>query len=341
MASISRKRRAFAAVAVWLGGIGLFLGFALWNISTSRLDDENRLISEAGRTAAQLASLLSLPGWNLDAGTAGAIISGAMEDDRIYAVRIRNSNGFEEGQRRNYLWEPVPWDDEIAENCAQGMNPIRVGGEYAGTVDVWLSPRLNEEENALLSQREWMRFLCFLILWTAAFFMVLWQWGDLRRLKRYMAGDGDSGENKRESEAPEKIILGLSRQESAEKREKDNSAPGKIVDAVLGRKYQQTHPDSFRVTAVMFRQTFSRGPALISRLYAEGETAGLCHLGRMLEQAAPCIGAERLTAAAKNMQNALNDPECEAKALPVEECASALEDVLNALCGDNKSKTAE
>lgn len=341
MASISRKRRVLAAIVLWLGGIALFLGFALWNISSSRLDDENRLISEAGRTAAQLASLLSLPGWNLDAGTAGAIISGAMEDDRIYAVRIRDSNGFEEGQRRNYLWEPVPWDDEIAENCAQGMNPIRVGGEYAGTVDVWLSPRLNEEENALLSQREWTRFLCFLILWTTVFFLALWQWGDLRLIKLYLAGDDESEEEKRNADTPEKIILGLTRQESDEKPEKDDNTPGKIVDADLGRKYQQTHPDSFRVTAVMFRQTFSPGPALISRLYAEGEVAGLCHLGRMLEQAAPCIGAERLAAAAKNMQNALNDPECDARALPVEECASALEDVLNALCGDNKSNTSE
>ena len=26
-----------------------------------------------------------------------------------------------EGQRRNYQWEPIPWDDEIAENSVQGM----------------------------------------------------------------------------------------------------------------------------------------------------------------------------------------------------------------------------
>ena len=54
----------------------------------------------------------------------------------------------------------------------------------------------------------------------------------------------------------------------------------------------------------------------------------------MLELAAPCLGATRLAAAARAMQAALNDPQCETAALAVEECMRALEDVLAALGGE-------
>ena len=61
----------------------------------------------------------------------------------------------------------------------------------------------------------------------------------------------------------------------------------------------------------------------MSRLYANGEFAGLCHLGRILEKAAPCLGAARLLQAARDMQAALNDPESKERATCVEECATA------------------
>lgn len=80
-----------------------------------------------GRTAAQLAALLSLPAWELDELTARTIVMAAMEDDSIYAVKVQTKRGMLEGQRRNYQWEPVPWDDEIAENTVQGMNPAQDG----------------------------------------------------------------------------------------------------------------------------------------------------------------------------------------------------------------------
>ncbi|MEE0816756.1 MAG: hypothetical protein U0M13_13965, partial [Desulfovibrio fairfieldensis] len=98
--------------------------------------------------------------------------------------------------------------------------------------------------------------------------------------------------------------------------------------------FQRKHADAWQITAGLFRQCFARAPELLSRLYADGETAGLCHLGRMLELAAPCLGATRLTEAARAMQVALNDPQCETAALAVEECMRALEDVLAALGGE-------
>ena len=333
MKRISRTHKRIIALSIWLLGVIVFLGFSYYSIAWSREDAEDRLISEAGRTAAQLAALLSVPGWNMDDGAARAVIAGAMEDDHIYAVRVKSLNGHVEGQRRNYLWEPVNWDDEITENSVRGMNPVKNGGELIGQVDVWLSSRLNDEENSILVKREILRFAAFFTLWTLAFILVLWQWGEIRRLGHFLFTHEAADE--KPSQNPEKVFYGLSHQE--ETQEKQETAEQKLpVSAEKGLRYQRLHPDSFCVTAGMFRQTFARGPALIGRLYADGEIAGLCHLGRMLEQAAPCIGADRLTQAAVEMQKALNDPSYEAKAIPVEECARILEEVLAALCGNGQ-----
>ena len=87
------------------------------------------------------------------------------------------------------------------------------------------------------------------------------------------------------------------------------------------------------MTAALFRQTFAHAPMLMMRLYAEDELEGLCHLGRMLLAAAPCLGAVRLEDSAREMLDALEDPGCEARALAVETCATDLEEVLQALSG--------
>ncbi len=334
MKHISRNKKRIIAASIWLTGVLVFLAFSWYSISWSREDAEDRLISEAGRTAAQLAALLSVPGWSMDEGAAKAVVSGAMEDDHIYAVRVKNLDGKVEGQRRNYLWEPVNWDDEIAENSVQGMNPVKNGGELVGQVDVWLSSRLNEEEDSILVKREIFRFSCFFILWTLAFLLVLWQWGDLRRMSYFLFSRDDQDSPKKD---PEKIFLSLGNKDNKENIE--SSQEEQPVSAEKGLLYQRLHPDSFSVTSGMFRQTFARGPQLIGLLYSEGEIAGLCHLGRILEQAAPCIGADKLARAAREMQKSLNDPNCEAKAITVEKCAKVLEEVLAALCGQGQWRT--
>ena len=335
---ISRARRRGAALLIWGAGIALLFLLGLWNLESSRRDAENRLIGEAGRTAAQLATLLAIPAWELDEITARTIVMSAMEDERLYAVKVETRQGVLEGQRRNYLWEPVPWDDEISEDSVQGMNPLKVEGQNVGTVEVWLSPRLMEEEEVQLVARERWRFGLGAALWTLALLLLLWLWGDLAALRRRVrafgspAARGADGKDK-----PEPVVLGLAPKapEAAETAgpEEAGDVPRPPVDRELGRRFQRKHPDAWRVTAALFRQTFARAPGLMQRLYAEGETAGLCHLGHMLEQAAPCLGAERLTEAAGRMQAALNDPDCETRALPVEECARALEEVLAALEG--------
>lgn len=341
---ISRAGRRWVALCLWGAGLALFFVLGLWNLESSRRDAENRLIGEAGRMAAQLATLLSLPAWELDEITARTIVMGAMEDERLYAIKVETRQGMLEGQRRNYLWEPVPWDDELAENCVQGMNPLRMEGQTVGSVEVWLSPRLNGEEEAQLVERERWRFGLGAGLWTLALLLALWLWGDLGALRRRLGRLGAAPEAEATAPASEPVVLGLAPR-APEEAPAGPKAPAvtalPAVDAARGRRFQRRNPDAWRVTAGMFRQTFARAPQLMNRLFADGETAGLCHLGRMLEQAAPCLGAERLTAAARKMQAALNDPECETRALPVEECARALEEVLAALEGGGGGSRGE
>lgn len=291
------------------------------------------MISEAGRIAAQIAGILSMPGVAMDAITARSVVMGAMEDDRIYAVRVDARPDVQEGQRRNYLWEPVPWDDEITDNCVQGMTPIRAGGEVLGKVEVWLSTRLEAEEDSLLVERELWRFALTSLIWTAVLVLVFWQWGGFKLLRQ--RGKGGAAANEARGD-PEKMLYSLRNGASSQGGGAEEDLPETIVNMRKGRDYLISHTDSWLVTAGMFRQTFARGPALISRLYADGETAGLCHLGRILEQAAPCVGAEKLAGAARDMQAALNDPDCQSEAKLVEECVVALEEVLEALRGNGQ-----
>lgn len=175
-----------------------------------------------GRTAAQLAALLSLPAWELDELTARTIVMAAMEDDSIYAVKVQTKRGMLEGQRRNYQWEPVPWDDEIAENTVQGMNPLKMEGRTVGSVEVYLSPRLSAEEQALTARREVWRFALAALFWTGALLLLLWHWGDLARLRRLLARKADAALPGPDASAPEKIVLGL----SASTAEGDNAPDG-------------------------------------------------------------------------------------------------------------------
>lgn len=317
--SLSRKR--FAAFLLWATGIAIFLLFAAWNIRDFEMDAENRLIAEAGRSAAQLAALLNMPDYPLDSRSASSIIEGALEDDHVYAVRVDNKNGFLAGQRRNYMWEPVPWDEEIAENCVQGINTLRIDGENAGTVSVWLSTRIYQEEKSLLMRREMRHFFWFFGLWTLALLLTLLNWGDFRRLGRHLSRHKDeSGKSENINHMFQPVM-------------RDPLAEKPLFNSENGLRHLRKNPASFRVVAGMFRQTFSRAPGLITQLYARGEIAGLCHLGRMLELAAPCIGADKLAQAARKMQAALNDPSCERCGAPVEECADILRETLAELNG--------
>lgn len=306
---------------IWAAGLIIFLALGYWNLADIKRDMDNRLLGDAGHLASQLAGLLSLPDWDPDEITARAIVTAAMEDDRLYAVKVDIGETMLDGQRRNYLWEPMPWDDEIADNCVEGMSSFRHGGQKAGAVRVWIAQRGNQEEYAIFFRREVWRFAIVAASWTFMAIFLFLRW------RPASAEDSVS----RSADPVENTLEGIRGEKAF-----NASAPAGLVNADLGRRHQRDNTDAWLVTAGMFRQTFARGPALIGRLFADGEMAGLCHLGRMLEQAAPCVGATNLALAARAMQSALNDPECETKALPVEQCARELEAVLEALSGANR-----
>ena len=365
MAQINNVLRRRLALAVWAAALLLFLLMGVWNVNEDRQEAENRLGSEAGRTAAQLAALLSLPAWELDELTARTIVMAAMTDESIYAIKVQTPRGMLEGQRRNYQWEPIPWDDEIAENSVQGMNPLKMEGRPVGSVEVYLSPRITDEDLAQKARREVARFCLSALFSTLVLLALLWHWGDLARLKALLLertaprGTAASGTEPAADSTPAVSMEpgladifesgsarshALSPQPAAEAQGgsavplSEDIAAGAVVSAELGRAFLLRRPEAWRVTAGMFGRTFAPAPDLLLRLYALEDADNLCRLGRILEKAAPCVGAERLASTAHAMQWAVNDSDAASAAQAVEECVLALREVLSALEGQTARK---
>ena len=372
MAHINNVLRRRLALIVWAAALLLFLLLSVWNVSEDRQEAENRLGSDAGRMAAQLAALLSLPAWELDELAARTIVMAAMADESIYAIKVQTNKGMLEGQRRNYQWEPVPWDDEIPENSVQGMNPLKMEGRPVGTVEVFLSPRITDEDLAQKARREVARFSISAAFCTLVLLLLLWHWGDLTRVRVLLfmrtpfhpdarkrvgsaaasvAGDDQPPASAPVAEGepapasavtaptdqqeqivpPQGLVDGLA--EGLAAPQKEDTAAGAVISAELGRAFLLRKPEAWRITAGLFDRTFAHAPGLLLRLYAADDAENLCRLGRILEKAAPCVGAERLASAAHAMQWALNDADAASAAQAVEECELALREVLEALEG--------
>ncbi len=346
---VPRQTRRITALAFWGAGIALLVLCGWWNVLAVRQAASDRLIAEAGRTASQLAGLLSIPAWEPDERTARDITLAAMEKDHdIYAIRILTPRRTLEGQRRDGH-DLVPWDDEIAEGAAKGESSIRLEDRLVGTVEIYLSGASVNKEIAAVARRETLRAVLGGLFLTAALFVLLWYWDDFGAFRKLLASRGAPVRKKEGRTGEKDSVIGAAANASAGKdparneegsslpdragaREGGEAAPA-VVDASLGRRYLRKDA-AWCVTAVLFREIFAEAPALMSRLHAAGELAALCRLGRTLEQAAPCLGAERLSMAAADMQTVLNDPQTEAPSLAVEECIRALEEVLDALGGE-------
>lgn len=371
-------------LAMWCAGLLVLLLPALWTVRAEREAARERLAVEARNTAVQLSALLAVPAWDVDELAARTIVMAAMEDESIYAVKVQTPQGMLEGQRRNYQWEPVPWDDEIDEEAVSGLSPLRVEGRPVGTVEVYVSPRVSQEGAALTARRETWRFALSFLCWTAAL-AFLWR----TRLQRGATGDatGEGGaqsplrrepkdvpladvspadvsladvspddappddapavaatgaEALSETAAPcgqvQAVRVSPCRGDGMDAPGAESSEPpsapleaGEVVSPALGLAFMRRHDHAWQVTAGLFRHSFAQGPELMGRLYAAGDNAALCRLGDLLERAAPCLGAERLGAAARDMQTALHCPDRERATLAVEECVLALDAVLDAL----------
>ena len=369
MPNISHVLRRRLALIIWAAALLLFMLMGIWNVNEDRQDAENRLGGQAGRTAAQLAALLSLPAWEMDELAARTIVMAAMSDESIYAIKVQTTKGMLEGQRRNYQWEPVPWDDEIAENSIQGMNPLKMEGRPVGSVEVYLSPRITDEDLAQKARREVARFCLSAVFATLVLLALLWHWGDLARLKTLLLERGaqrdaapsdpapaagpmpdlapdtapDMPPAIAESLRPQSAAEGQAAegQDAASSPLSEDIAAGAVVSAELGRAFLLRRPEAWRITAGLFGRTFASAPGLLLRLYAAEDPVNLCRLGRILEKAAPCVGAERLASAAHAMQWAVNDADAASAALAVEECVLALREVLEALEGQTARKESK
>lgn len=374
MPHIDHVLRRRLALIVWAAALLLFLLMGVWNVSEDRQEAENRLGSDAGRMAAQLAALLSLPAWELDELTARTIVMAAMADESIYAIKVQSNKGMLEGQRRNYQWEPVPWDDEIPENSVQGMNPLKMEGRPVGSVEVYLSPRITNEDLAQKARREVARFSFSATFCTLVLLLLLWHWGDLTRVrvlffmrtpfhpdasKRVgsaaapVAGDDHSPDFAPSSVAvPASAVTTPTAPQPPHVRaddladalaapQSDGAAAGAVISAELGRAFLLRKPEAWRITAGLFGRTFAHAPGLLLRLYTAEDAENLCRLGRILEKAAPCVGAERLASAAHDMQWAVNDADAASAAQAVEECVLALREVLEALEGQQPRKESK
>jgi len=387
MPHINHVLRRRLALIVWAAALLLFLLMGVWNVREDRQEAENRLGSDAGRMAAQLAALLSLPAWELDELAARTIVMAAMADESIYAIKVQSNKGMLEGQRRNYQWEPVPWDDEIPENSVQGMNPLKMEGRPVGSVEVYLSPRITNEDLAQKARREVARFSLSATFCTLVLLLLLWHWGDLTRVRVLffmrtpfhpdapklvgsaaapVAGGDKSPDFTPSSVAAPAFAVTTPTNPQAETvppdvladdladdlagalaaPQNEAIAAGAVISAELGRAFLLRKPEAWRITAGLFGRTFAHAPGLLLRLYTAQDAENLCRLGRILEKAAPCVGAERLASAAHDMQWAVNDADTASAAQAVEECVLALREVLEALEGqqlrkESKSSTQE
>ena len=357
-------------LALWCAGLLALLLPALWTVRAEREAARERLAVEARNTAVQLSALLAVPAWDVDELAARTIVMAAMEDESIYAVKVETPKGMLEGQRRNYQWEPVPWDDEIDEEAVSGLSPLRVEGQPVGTVKVYVSPRVSQEGAALTARRETWRFALSFLCWTAA---LAFLWRTCSQREAHGEGGAQSPPQREPKNAPPEDAppedvppddapavaangaealpeaaapSGQGQSESVRPCHGDGadvsgaesseplSAPlaaGEVVSPALGLAFMRRHDHAWQVTAGLFRHCFAQGPELMGRLYAAGDIAALCRLGDLLERAAPCLGAERLAAAARDMQTALHCPDRERATLAVEECVLALDAVLDAL----------
>lgn len=345
-----------AALAIWASGLLLLALCSLWAMREDSEAARERLAVQARNTAVQLSALLAVPAWDVDELAARTIVMAAMEDERIYAVKVQTPQGMLEGQRRNYQWEPVPWDDEMAEDAVAGLSPLRVEGRPVGTVQVYVAPRVSQEETALAARRELWRFALSSILWTAALAVVF-------RLRRGrgaetvhvadmppvppVSAEAETAQADGVFAGSERVLPGTAGRAGACPCGTDRPTPengndeglegllpnaaGEIVSPVLGLAFMRRHDHVWQVTAGLFRHCFAHAPGLMSRLYETGDSISLCRLGYLLEKAAPCLGAERLAGAAKNMQTALHGPDGLRATLAVEECVLALDEVLDSL----------
>lgn len=316
-------------LGLWAGGVILSLLLGVWNYNAQDDQGYAQQMTTAVELADSLASLLGHSEYNFDEKSASAVITAAMVNEDVVAVKISRQGQILVGRIRHEGGQPRDWDGEWSgAKVVQGIGQVTRNGRVVGSVDVYLSDFKVRAELVTVRNREIVRFFLFLLFLTAPVLVWYWHSGDLTWLADNAQGYARKLRgNRRKQRSTENILLELTRRINHDGKLADDSplaANVQVPDMATCRQ----------VTGTLFAIHFAHAPALMNRLYAESSPAaidGLCHLGRLLELAAACLGAPDLELAARDMQFSLNNPFCETPALVVDNCASALDDVLAAL----------
>lgn len=168
----SANRNAFL---LWTLLATLLMALTAWQLHATRMDALQRLHGDAQRMAVRSAQILAVPAWEVNEVSARSIIMAEMEDSRVYAMVVHDRQGFLEGQRRNEHWEPVPWDDLVPDSMVEAHCPLLLEEQPVGSVQVYLSPRLLEEDIFALWWREMARFALSLTAVTLVLGSYMWR----------------------------------------------------------------------------------------------------------------------------------------------------------------------
>lgn len=317
-------------LCLWVTGVILCIVLGVWNYKAQQSHANTVLMTTAVEIADSLASLLGHPDYEFDERSAKAVIMAAMVNEDVASVRISKQNRHLSGSLRQEGAPPRDWDgvSEPAGDNIQGVGHVTRQGNVVGSVEINMSQFKVNAEIAMVRNREFVRFFFFFLFLTIPVLGWYWHTGDLTWLANNANGYArNRRSSKRKQRSTENILLELTKRLDSDGNWTDDSplsANAQAPEMAICRQ----------VTGTFFAIHFAHAPALMNRLYAESTPAaidGLCHLGRLLELAAACLGAPDLELTARDMQFALNNPICETPALAVDNCARALDDVLVAL----------
>lgn len=300
---------------LWAAFLALLVGLAAYELHVARADGEERLAEEARRIARRSGEILALPAWHMDEAAVRSIVMAEMEDERIYGMAVYDRQELLEGQRRDEHWEPVPWDDLVPDDTAEGVFALTMEDRPVGTVRVYLASRRLEEHLSALWRREALRVL---VLAGVATLLLAWVVRGRMQAPGELNAAG-AGENIPDASQPSAPGVWAWAADLPER------LPGLAVHDAVRRLGGQV--ETYLALAELFRRLYAVAPKLLLRLVVAEDAAALSGLSRSLRRAASGLGAERLESALLSLEDALRERPA-AVARRAEECAAALEEAL-------------
>jgi HPt (histidine-containing phosphotransfer) domain-containing protein len=288
----------FVRSAALTAFLALLVISSAWEMHARRHDGELRLQQDAQSLAKRASLHLAGVSWEMDAPAARGFIFVEMEDLRLAAMLIYDRTGLLEGMRRNNLWEVVPWDDLMPENCVEAAAPVMMEDVQVGEVILYLSRRALDEELSAGARREFARVAALALIPCIALALLLW------RLAAHRAAC--SAQTPPASPAPPVSSLPQAAMSSGSKGspvdEKREAAPAPLHLPPDWNR-EEVRRAYFKECRAFLREQ-QAGAALLCRLAAREEWGELREAARALREAALALNAPPLAAAALSVQEA-------------------------------------